>query len=168
VLTRNHRQEALSRAFVQAVAACAGVGVRYPLQDYGIDLSLHPIAARGRRYVEVGIALDVQIKSTTRAVIDEETVVYDLEKKAYDDLRVPDARANRILVLVVLPGDDAAWTSQTEDALTIYGKAYWISLRGAPPSSARKSVRIRIPRMNAFSAWDLRNLFGRLKQGEAL
>jgi hypothetical protein len=168
LLTRNHRQEALSRAFVQAVAACAGVGTRYPLQDYGIDLSLHAIAAQGRRRVEVGIALDVQIKSTARAVIGSETVAYDLEKKAYDDLRATDVRADRILVLVVLPNDEGAWTSQSEESLTIHGRAYWMSLRSAPPSSARKSVRIRIPRMNVFSPWDLRNLFGRLKRGEEL
>ncbi len=167
-MTRNHRQEALSRAFVQAVAACAGVGVRYPLQDYGIDLSLHAIVTRGQRRAELGPALDVQLKSTVKVVLSADAVAYDLENKAYDDLRAVGPQASRILVLIVLPGDEAGWASQTEGALTIYGRAYWVSLRGAPPRAARKSVRVRIPRANEFTAAALRGLLDRLDKGEVL
>jgi hypothetical protein len=168
LLTRNHRQEALSRAYVQAVAACAGLGLSRPDLDYGIDLSLHAIVARGRRRVDAGSVLDVQIKSTARAVFDETSLAYDLETKTYDDLRATDARRIRILVLVVLPDDEAEWLSQTEEELTIRGQAYWLSLRGAPARAAKKTVRIRIPRSNVFSVPAVRELLDRLDRGEVL
>src|ERR1700730_13566665 len=65
VLTRNHRQEALSRAFVQAVAARSGLMCSAPREyDYGIDLTLHLIQRRGSQYAESGFRLDLQLKST--------------------------------------------------------------------------------------------------------
>jgi hypothetical protein len=168
VLTRNHRQEALSRAYVQAIVACAGLGLSRPDVDYGIDLSLHAIVARDRRRVDAGSALDVQIKSTSRTVLGETSLAYDLEKKAYDDLRSTDARRIRVLVLVVLPEDEAEWVSQSEEELAIRGCAYWLSLRGAPASAAKKSVRVRIPRKQVFSVPAVRNLLTRLESGEVL
>jgi hypothetical protein len=168
LLTRNHRQEALSKAYVQAVAACAGLGLSRPDTDYGIDLSLHAVVVRGHRRVDSGSVLDLQIKSTSQAVLGKTSVAYDLEKKAYDDLRSTDARRVRILVLVVFPDDEAEWLSQTEEGLVIRGSAYWLSLRGAPVSTAKKVVRIRIPRGNVFSVSQVRGLMERLERGEAL
>jgi hypothetical protein len=43
VLTRIHRQEALSRAYVQAVAAKARLSISAPTPDCGIELSLNDI-----------------------------------------------------------------------------------------------------------------------------
>ena len=40
-MTRNQRQEALARAYVQAVAAQAGLSFTPRATDYGIDLSLY-------------------------------------------------------------------------------------------------------------------------------
>ena len=63
-MTRNQRQEALSRAYVQAIAGQAGMGHTPRTNDYGIDLSIHEIVRRGDRYCETGTVLDVQVKST--------------------------------------------------------------------------------------------------------
>jgi hypothetical protein len=38
MLTREHRQAALSRAYVRAIAAQAGLVVSEPENDYGIDV----------------------------------------------------------------------------------------------------------------------------------
>src|SRR4051794_13414078 len=114
-MTRNQRQEALSRAYVQAIAARAGLGHTPRANDYGIDLSLHEVIRRGSRYCESGTVLDVQVKSTTRASRDATAVRYDLEVKSYDDLRDPEARNPRILVVVVFPKDPAEWLSQSEE-----------------------------------------------------
>lgn len=161
-MTRNQRQEALSRAYVQAVAARAGLSHTPRATDYGIDLALHAVARRGSRYVETGMVLDVQVKSTTRAGTEPDAVVYDLDVNSYDDLRDPAAHNPRILVLVVFPPDPADWLTQTEEGLTIRRCAYWLSLEGREPTRRVRTVRLRIPRGNVFSPTALRSILGHL------
>src|SRR4051812_7641718 len=103
MLTRAHRQEALSRAYVRAIAAQAGVGVSEPESDYGIDISLHPITLRNQRRRDIGPQLDLQLKSTTRAGVGATHLTYDLEVVNYDDLREAPEQGARILVVLVLP-----------------------------------------------------------------
>jgi hypothetical protein len=47
LLTKQHGQEALSRAYVQAIAGACGMGYSLPNPDYGIDLPLEDILIRG-------------------------------------------------------------------------------------------------------------------------
>jgi hypothetical protein len=162
-MTRNQRQEALSRAYVQAIAAQAGLSHTPRATDYGIDLSLYVVARRGSRYVETGMVLDVQVKSTTRAGIEPGAVVYDLDVKSYDDLRDPAAHNPRILVLVVFPRNSAEWLAQTEEGLTIRRCAYWLSLQGREPTRRGRTVRLRIPRGNVFSPAGLRGILEHLR-----
>jgi hypothetical protein len=42
-----------------------------------------------------------------------------MEVKTYDDLRDPGVGCPRILVLLVMPEDESAWTEQSEDHLLI-------------------------------------------------
>jgi hypothetical protein len=162
-MTRNQRQEALSRAYVQAVAAQAGFSHTPRATDYGIDLSLYAVARRETRYVETGIVLDLQVKSTTRATREPGAIVHDLDVKAYNDLRDPAAHNPRILVLVILPADPADWLSQTEEGLTLRRCAYWQSLAGRGPTSRGRTVRLRIPRTNVFSPSALAGIFEHLR-----
>jgi Domain of unknown function (DUF4365) len=87
LLTRNHRQEALSRAYVQAIAARCGMSVSTSYPDYGIDMSLNEIEISDHVRRESGYKLDVQAKATTRAGVTEDSVWYDLEVRSYDLLR---------------------------------------------------------------------------------
>src|SRR5438093_1614359 len=103
LLTRNHRQEALSRAYIQAVAARCGMNCSFRDFDYGIDATVHEIKRRGGHYAESGISLDIQAKSVCGPCPQEETVPYDLNVKNYEDLRDPDNPKPRILVLLILP-----------------------------------------------------------------
>ena len=145
MLTKPHRQEALCRAYVQAIAAGAGMGCAFRLADYGIDLTLHEIKASGK-----GCAIDVQAKSSTLARTEEDMVRYDLEVKAYNDLRVPMVGCPRLLVLLVLPEVEAQWLSQSIEELVVRRCAYWLSLAGAAPVGNEKTVRIAIPVANVF------------------
>ncbi|MCI0455505.1 MAG: DUF4365 domain-containing protein [Gemmataceae bacterium] len=165
MLTKEHRQEALCRAYVQAVVAQAGLSYSFLANDYGIDLSLRAFKKRDQRHTDAGIPLDIQLKSTTRAEVREAHVVYDLEVKAYEDLRDPEARAPRILVMLVMPDDEGGWLSQSEEGLTLHRCAYWLSLKGYPPTAATSTVRINIPRTNVFSVPQLRALIERIQQG---
>jgi hypothetical protein len=165
LLTQPHRQEALSRAYVQAIAAACGMGYSLPNPDYGIDLTLEDIVVREQRRVPSGWKLDVQAKSTTLAAVAGANVKYDLGVRAYDDLRDPEAPCPRILVVLVLPEDESAWLAQSEAELILRRCAYWYALRGRGRTTRRRTVRLSIPRANVFSVEALRGIMGRLKQG---
>jgi hypothetical protein len=166
LLTRNHRQEALSRAYVQAIAARCGMSVSTSYPDYGIDMSLNEIEISDHVRRESGYKLDVQAKATTRAGVTEDSVWYDLEVRSYDLLRASPVKNPRILIVLTLPGDESRWCSQNEQELVLRHCAYWLSLKGRPPSTNRKSVRVSIPRANLFSADAVRGILSRIKAGE--
>ena len=84
MLTKNHRQEALSRAYVQAVAGQAGLICSKPDPDYGIDLSLRLVMMRENRRWDTSVQLDLQLKSTTRANL-RETEVDDIRGRSGPD-----------------------------------------------------------------------------------
>lgn len=164
MLTRNHQQEALCRAYVQAVAAMAGVGTTVPTPDYGIDLALRAIERIGERRLDVGVQLDLQLRSTTRSHLFDTEVRYDIDVPTYESLRrtppIP-----RVLVLLVLPEEEGHWLNQSPEELVIRRCAYWTSLRGAEPTAATSSVRIAIPLARVFSAQAVQALLSRLAEG---
>lgn len=165
MLPRNQRQEALSRAYVQAVAAHCGLMCSLREPDYGVDLTLHYIRYRDGRYGESGFRLDVQLKSTTRSGVTDTEILYDLEVKTYDDFRDPAVGVRRILVLMVIPEDESRWTSHSEEQLSIRDCAYWLSLRGWPPTTNKRTVRVAIPRANVFSVEGVTGLMDRIREG---
>lgn len=172
MLTPEHQKEALARAYVAAVAGRAGMTCSFRDFDYGIDVTLTEVAERARqtrpgtRYNESGHKLDIQIKSTVRAAVLDEVVVYDLGVDAYDDLRETKVGTPRILVLLVLPKSRAGQLKQTEKALSLRQCCYWLSLKGAEKVKNLRTVRLRIPRENMFSEVALRKMVERIKQGE--
>src|SRR4051812_43790090 len=102
-LPKSHRQEALCRAYVRAVAAQAGVTCGDVGQDYGIDVYLRGIEEVNGEYRDTGPQLDLQLKSTTGAEVRAGEVIYDLEVRAYNLLRLETVFRPCFLVLLVLP-----------------------------------------------------------------
>ncbi len=168
MLTRNDRQEALSKAYVRAVAAHAGLTVSEPENDYGIDMSLRAITLRGNRRRDLGPQLDLQLKSTTRAGVGDTHLSYDLKVANYDDLREPEVQAARTLVVLVMPNDEAQWLSQSHDELALRHCAYWLSLKGHPTTTSTTTVRVSIPLANVFSVAAVQSIMERLRKGEDL
>jgi Domain of unknown function (DUF4365) len=169
VLPRNHRQEALSRAYVEIIAAQCGMVCEFPQgRDYGIDLTLREIQRRRHRYGKSGFSLDVQAKSTAGRNFSGPDLLFDLPVKNYDDLRQIGVGCPRILVVLVVPDAVNQWTTQTEDRLTLRYCAYWLSLLGWAPTPNRRTVRVAVPRANIFSAKALPRLMERVKRGEPL
>jgi len=88
MITTANRKELLSRAYVEAVAACCGMSLCSPYPDYGVDIVLHKVAvlrtaANGRKkYTQTGYPLEVQLKSTVTARVDENQVTFDLDSIA--------------------------------------------------------------------------------------
>jgi hypothetical protein len=166
VLIRTHRQESLSRAYIQAIASRCGLNCSFRAFDYGIDVTVHQIQRRDNRYVETGFNLDIQAKSTYEATVTDMDVLYDMEVKAYDDLRDPDVGTPRILVLLVQPEAETEWTEATEEELRVRRCAYWLSLRGRGPTTNTSKIRVSIPRANRFSIESLQAIIERLRNGE--
>jgi Domain of unknown function (DUF4365) len=164
LLTKQHRQEALCGAYVRAIAAQAGLICSEPEYDYGIDLCLRAIRRRGSRFADVGGQLDLQLKSTTRARVNDSEVRFDLETKTYDDLRETGDNVPRILVVLLMPPDESQWISQSPEELVLRRGAYWLSLEGYPPTTASKTVRITIPRSNVFSVQAVLALMASLRE----
>jgi hypothetical protein len=168
MMTREHRQEALCRAYVQAVAAQAGLLWSKTEPDYGIDLSLRSVGVQGNRRRDSGAQLDLQLKSTTRAAVKAAEVRYDLDVQSYNDLRDENCPCPRLLVVLILPAEEAQWVSQTTEELTLRHCAFWISLKGHAPTSATSTVRVTIPLANVFSAEEVTRLMQRAAERKDL
>jgi hypothetical protein len=158
----------MTRAYIQAIAGRCGLGSTLRDFDYGIDVTVHHIRRRGRRYFESGFKLDIQAKSATGAEVTDTHVHHDMRVTAYDDLRDPHVGCPRILVLLVLPTEEADWTAQTEEFLLLRRCAYWLSLRGMGATPNRQTVRIAVPRANVFSVEGLGVLMSKVRRKERL
>jgi hypothetical protein len=168
MLIQPHRQEAVCRAYIHAIAARCGLGCSFRDFDYGIDLSVHSIRRKGRRYAESGFNLDIQAKSTSTAIITATSVLHDLEVKNHDDLRDAGVGCPRILVLMVMPQDETAWTEQDEEGLLLKHCAYWMSLKGMESTTNTKTIRVMIPRVNIFSTDVLLQIMDKVRKREEL
>ncbi|MBN9119758.1 MAG: DUF4365 domain-containing protein [Planctomycetes bacterium] len=165
MITRNHRQESLSRAYVQAVAARAGAVCSVPDLAYGIDLTLRAVDETDG-FVDAGVLLDLQLKATTNAdVRDPATIGFDLRVADYDKLRRPDVPIPRVLVVLELPPDEAEWAAQTVGELILRRTAFWISLRGRPAVDVTTTTRARLPRTNLFTPATVTDLLARVRAG---
>ncbi len=151
MLPRGHRQESLSRAYVRAVAAKAGLVCCEFDHDYGIDISLRDVRESESSFVDGGFQIDLQIKSTTRANVGDSAITYDLPVRNYNHLRANDCSIPRFLVLLVMPDDEHQWLTQSIDELIVRHCAYWLSLVGYPATESTSTVRIVIPKENVFS-----------------
>lgn len=156
MITRQHTQEALCRAHLIALAGLAGAN--YELQagfDYGVDCTIRGVAVNpsdGRR-IGSGFSIELQLKSSTRWQLEEDSVVYDLEAKTWNDLVSREVAAIPLyLVLLCLPADDDDWLNCSEDQLVLKNCCYFYRPQGQPRTENTASVRIRIPRMNLFNS----------------
>jgi hypothetical protein len=164
MMTREHRQEALSRAYVRAVAAHAGLIVSEPENDYGIDMQLRAITPLEGQRRDRGPQLDLQLKCTTWAHVGPAHVIYDLSVVNYDDLREMNLQVARILVVLVMPEDETLWLSQSPEELVLRHCAYWLSLKGYPTTTNTATLRVSVPLANVFSVTGLRDIVQRLRE----
>jgi len=151
MMTPQHRQEALSLAYVTAVAARAGMTFSLPSHDYGTDLWLHEVEEDDDERMQTGWGYRIQLKSTTIATLEPNAVVYDVDRRTYEMLRGGRQLNPILLVVYVMPPNEADWLDQNETRLELRSCAYWISLHDQPATTNTTSVRVRIPRTNQFT-----------------
>ena len=153
------QKEALSRAYVSAVAARAGyVTAVYSEDRDGIDLR---IQAGG----VMRPALELQLKATIRlGDATDGCFRFPLPLRNYDLLR-DDTQTPRLLVVLCLPRNRSDWMTITPSQLVLRRCAYWLSLRGYKPVPNRTSVTVRIPEANVFDVEAARELMEQSRKG---
>lgn len=168
MLTDQHIAEALSRAYVRAIAGRAGLNLAIREYDYGVDGSFDEVIVRQNRRVESGFSLSFQLKASTQWQLNSTHIVYDLEAKTYNDLilrRSMRAAIPCILILLALPSDPTQWLMCEESEIRLRGTCYWEYL-GGNLTENRSSVRIRIPRCQRLNPESLLTLMENVKTGE--
>ena len=159
-------KERLSYAYVHAVVARAGATCQPYQQDYGSDARISAIRARlNGGYAKSANGFECQLKATTAWQIREQTVVYDLDAKAYNKL-VELEDMFGILILVCLPADETDWLRVAESALSLRKCCYWIHLTGETVSNA-SAKRIWIPRQQLFDTDAVTQLLARVDRRNA-
>jgi hypothetical protein len=87
VITQEHTQEALSYAYVHAIAGGAGMNLGpKTVFDYGIDGFFQPIKNIAGRLIPTGFNVEFQMKASTRWTQEGENIVYDLDARAHQIL----------------------------------------------------------------------------------
>jgi len=96
----------------------------------------------------------------------EDHLAFPLLRKNYDELRqltlIP-----RLLVVLLLPEKLEHWLEQSEEQLVSRHCAYWTSLLESPQRDTR-SITVKLPRPQLFSAENLTNLMERTFRKERL
>jgi hypothetical protein len=110
----------------------------------------------------------LQLKCTAGDATRGTHIVYRLDRKNYDDLRLTDLVVPRLLVVVLVPSDEQRWLTQTEEELILRRCAYWMSLSGREGTRNRGKVTVHLPRENRLSVQVLRDLMKRAAHKEPL
>ena len=162
-ITKQHRQEYLSRAYIHAVAAKAGFSCARPEPDHGLDLEIRDVDEEDMGdgttdFQDYGYALDVSAKSTQNIRIVNNNIHYDLDIKAYNNLIKEKRGTPAILVLYCMPSEEADWLSIAEDSTTLKHCGYWQSLRGKSPSPGSSTQVMKYQRIKYFANHHLKYL----------
>lgn len=169
MITANHSKELLCRSYLVALAGGARQNVLFGRElDYGVDGSFKHVEKRGKRLHESGIALDFQAKVSANWKFDGANVVYDLEKKTFNDLvgrGSLKSAAPFYLILLCLPDDEAKWATFGADELVIRKCAYFARPTGIIASDEIGTKRIRIPVADALTPASLTKLLEDIKSG---
>ncbi len=168
-LTPENIESELSYAYLHAVASKAGVSCEVAGRhedNAGVDARLvgwAPFPNGGwREEVDLKVQLKATIKQPTTV---GDTLSYGLSGiSRYDDLRSEALATPRILVVLFLPEKAENWVTHTDDALSLHRCAYWVSLRGAKPSTNKTAQTVYLPKSQRFDADGLISLMGALSR----
>jgi Domain of unknown function (DUF4365) len=153
------REEALSRAYVAAVAA--GAGYITAIMDFdrdGVDIQ---IRAGG----SMRPSLDIQLKATINLGEPKGGAFrFPLKRRNYD-LLLAETMVPRILVVLDLPKNQDDWLQITPDSLILRRCAYWASPGGWSETGNKESVTILIQSQNRFDVDSLKALMEQARRG---
>ncbi|NKK59857.1 DUF4365 domain-containing protein [Rhizobium leguminosarum bv. viciae] len=160
MITIQHTQESLSRAYIHAISGTAGVNCSIDRQfDYGFDGTFRGVSIRGSRRVENGFPLDYQLKCTKNWSHEGDNVAYNIETKTYNDLVTRDPEGlGAVLILLCVPEEQHQWAVFSEEFMTLRRCCYYTILSGDPVPNENSKKKILIPRANVLTADALNQL----------
>lgn len=159
----NQQKEQFSNTYLQALTSVAGYSLYKPFVDNdSVDWG---IAARGGEGIVRAPRLELQLKSTSRTSLDDNTIRYPLKLKNYNDLILDGYATPRILVVVIIPENPTDWLKQSFFELCLRQCGYWVSLREMPPTTNAVNVTVTIPRTNQFTVAALQSIMLGISQG---
>ncbi|WP_375472039.1 DUF4365 domain-containing protein [uncultured Nostoc sp.] len=163
------QKEEFSYAYINAIASAAGYSFQIaprPLDLVGVDITITGIVSPGSRR---RTRIDLQVKCTSQKLLDNDFVKFPLEIKNYDELRNDNPDDDPLLLVVVLVPDlQEDWLQQSETKLCMKRCAYWVSIRGQPPTENQTTVTVYLPRQNIFSVEALIALMQQITSGEPI
>jgi len=155
----NARKELYSFAYASAVAASLGVEVLHIKFDFdSVDCQFFSRRAQ----------LGLQLKATSSDCIKEDSLVFNLPIKNYNDLRDPDRYVPTMLVVLHLPPLEDLWLQFNDQDLILKNSAYFFNLVGSPASTNTESQRLRIPLRQRFNRETVRALMNHISQHKRL
>ena len=166
MLPENRIKEGLSKSYLRAVANVAGYKVQFLEDDFGIDAIMSSVEERPTGRISSGVNLEIQLKSTTLASVQETEshYAYELKNKNYNDLVQPGLLTPRILVLLILPNEKEDWLTHSVEMLILRNCAYWTYLAGKPGKPIEDSTTtIHINRTRTFCPNSLKEIMETIK-----
>lgn len=160
------QKEQFSLAYLRAVVAVAG----YNIASVDVDEDSIDIGLRGSRRdgtFRKAPALDVQAKCTAADDGQGQRLPFDLSIKNHDDLRESSRHVPLILVVVCVPPDLGDWLEEIPEHTAMRRCAYWLSVRGQPPTTNTTTCRVQLPRSQRFTVDAVREIMNRLGDGGA-
>jgi Domain of unknown function (DUF4365) len=158
------QKEQFSIAYIRAVVAVAG----YNITTVEVDEDSIDIGLRGNRRdgnFRKAPVLDIQAKCTETDDGQSIELPFDLSIKNYDDLREADRHVPLILVVMCVPSAIGDWLEETPAQMAMRRCAYWMSIRGQPPTQNNTAHRVRIPRTQRFTVDAVRSIMSRIGDG---
>jgi hypothetical protein len=171
-LTDNDIKSELSYAYLHAVSTHAGASCMVAprsMDGNGIDAILTGWGpfAKGGPLEEVSIHIQLKATSVPPAVANGRIAYFVQGADRYEALRKETLTVHRLLVVLFLPEDSADWLAINDDRLLLKKCAYWLSLRGAPPSEPTGKT-VYIPQTQRFDPVNLQHIFATLSRNEML
>lgn len=162
IMFSTDREEAISRAYVSAVAAAAG----YTIAEMNLDRDGVDVQVRAGGSMRP--SLDIQLKATVNLGHQVDGVFrYPLKRRNYDLLREV-TMVPRVLVVLDLPKSEPDWISVRDSELLIRRCAYWTSILSFPERDNEHTVTISVQARNRFDVDGLRALMERARTGSLI
>jgi len=115
---------------------------------------------------QVGFQLKCTAASHTQLASSEVTIA--LPVKNYNELIITNSTVPRILIVVLVPEAITEWITQDEEQFRMRRCAYWASLEGREQTQNRWTKTVKIPKTQAFTVDQLRQLLSDIAAANAV
>lgn len=162
----NQKKEQFSVAYVNAIAAQAGLSNAQPsVDDDSIDLILKGKGFCGKIRSP---QLELQLKCTSRDLVKDGFIRFPLSIKNYNDLRGEDILIPRYLVVLLVPENVSEWAELRDEELVLRNTCHWVSIRNHPEKNNISTVTVDIPFAQKLTKDTLLMLMQSASKGEYL